>query len=245
MRTRRFTGRLGLCLVVSMLAAVPRIAHAGGADALRVGTVVAPSGNGTVRVPVYLKDVAGTPLGIDQPFGRHIVDIAFDVVYGPNPCVDTVFPVFDTAAGVLAHQPTYLLVNPGVPHVSQGFVAAYAEYKVPIPFTGSEDLLGELVFELHDCGTAPIPLVLEPWLCTLASQTNVFEGTDTGTLALEDGWILQNGVPIPTATPASTPSLARSFSPDVVAIPAAGGRSLALLAIALAVAGSMLVRRLG
>jgi hypothetical protein len=67
------------------------------ADGVKVGTVTAhPSG--TVRVPVYVKDVSGSSIGRDRPLGRRISQIGFGVTPG-NSCASP--GPFDFSTGVL------------------------------------------------------------------------------------------------------------------------------------------------
>lgn len=46
-------------------------------------------GNTTV-VPIYIRDVAGTPLGVDQPPGKKIQGISFQITYSPADAVSSV-----------------------------------------------------------------------------------------------------------------------------------------------------------
>ncbi len=196
----RVAGKLVLSLFAFGVAA-PALAQA--VDVLGVRTVVVPSGSGIVRVPVYVHDAPGTRVGADRPPGHRISDIAFDVVYGPNDCVNTVFPFFDTSAGILSvRNPSFFGGTPRIANYSQGYLAAFFEKDGLLPFTGSDDdVLGELVFELDGCGTEPIPLVLQSWLTGIGSDQDDFEIGSGGALALRNGWIVREGVPVPTAPP--------------------------------------------
>ena len=54
---------------------IPRSAAAA-ADVITVGTVT--TSGMTADVPVYIRDVSGTPLGMDQPAGSKIQAISFE-----------------------------------------------------------------------------------------------------------------------------------------------------------------------
>ncbi|HEY2828682.1 MAG TPA: hypothetical protein VGJ88_01090, partial [Thermoanaerobaculia bacterium] len=67
-------------------------------DVVTVGTVTA---NGSiVDVPVYIRDVSGTPLGIDQPAGSRIQSFSIKVNYSP---VSAVSAVSFSRAGITAN----------------------------------------------------------------------------------------------------------------------------------------------
>ena len=93
------------------------------ADSITIGKVRVSSDTGVVRVPVYLRDVAGTPIGWDRGPHKHIDQIAFGVGYGPRECVDAVAPFFDRSQGVLAgfEGPSIVEAKPGIAHVSIDF----------------------------------------------------------------------------------------------------------------------------
>ena len=55
---------------------------------MTVATV--PANSNTVDVPVYIRDVSGTPLGKDQPAGSKIQSISIRVTYAPAAAVQSV-----------------------------------------------------------------------------------------------------------------------------------------------------------
>src|SRR4051794_41820508 len=79
--------------VFALLAVIPAAAQ----DVVTVGTRSA-TGN-TVDVPVYIRDVAGTPLGQDRPAGSKIQGISIRVFYAPASAVQS---VTFTRAGIAA-----------------------------------------------------------------------------------------------------------------------------------------------
>ncbi len=80
-------------ILLALYAAAPATAQ----DAVTIGTVTA-SGN-TVDVPVYIRDVSGTPLGRDQPAGSKIQAFTIAVSYAPAASVQS---VTFTRAGITA-----------------------------------------------------------------------------------------------------------------------------------------------
>ena len=79
---KSFAGALSLAL----LTAVPALAGPApvpSSDTVTVGTVSLASAGSTVDVPVYIRDVSGTPLGMDQPTGSKIQSFSIKVDYAP------------------------------------------------------------------------------------------------------------------------------------------------------------------
>src|SRR5690349_2991008 len=76
--------RLGVAAVAVLFSGLS--VHA--ADAVTVGTVTA---NGsTVTVPVSIRDVSGTPLGMDRPAGSKIQSFSIKVTYAPASSVQSI-----------------------------------------------------------------------------------------------------------------------------------------------------------
>ncbi|HKC24575.1 MAG TPA: hypothetical protein VKF32_07515, partial [Thermoanaerobaculia bacterium] len=212
-----------------------------------------------VRLAVYVQDVQGSLLGRgfgDWP-GRTITGFEIDVKYGPNSCIDTVAPYFDTSEGILAGLSPDRVERPRVSHVSQGFVYHVDENAGLIPFYSDYppgDKIGDLVFALSGC-TSPIYLDIQAGTTRLrGTQDEDTETVSTKTLDLWSGSFGFGslapartpgapGAETPTATP--TPDRSpRSGIGDPVPIPAARPAGLALLGSALAAAGLVLARRL-
>src|SRR5688572_435471 len=61
---------------------------AGAADVVTVGTVTATGT--TVDVPVYIRDLSGTSLGMDRPAGSKIQSFSIKVDYSPASAVQSV-----------------------------------------------------------------------------------------------------------------------------------------------------------
>src|SRR5258708_38303577 len=74
------------------LLALPCCLPAGAAvlqpDVITAGSVTAVSG--IVDVPVYIRDLSGTPLGLDQPPGSRIQSYSIKVNYSPASAVSSI-----------------------------------------------------------------------------------------------------------------------------------------------------------
>src|SRR5438067_2412139 len=87
--------RPGMTLTVSALLATVALAVADVrarfvlADVLTVGTSSGAPGS-VVDVPVYIRDVSGTPLGLDQPPGSRIQAYSIKVNYSPAAAVQSI-----------------------------------------------------------------------------------------------------------------------------------------------------------
>ena len=94
MTPRQCRSTLFAVALLSLLATIPTAAQ----DAVTVQTVTASSN--TVDVPVFIRDVSGTPLGRDQPAGSKIQGISIRVLYAPASAVQS---VTFTRAGITAN----------------------------------------------------------------------------------------------------------------------------------------------
>jgi hypothetical protein len=216
-----------------------------GADVLSIGNVVVPEGATSVRVPVTLRDVPGTPLGIDRASGSRIDELAFEVVF-PGECLSIADPYFDLRGGVLAHAHPLFIDN--VDGMRSRYAFIYAGPRDEIAFTGGDDLLGELTFDVHACGPGPVYIHFDPDLTALFSVTNGSESYEEGSLVLQAGSIGTSGVPVATATPLPTRNPSAAVQPRIeipATVPTASAPGLALLALGLAAGGLLLARRSG
>src|SRR5690349_17734523 len=140
-------------------------------DAVTVGTVT--SSGTSVDVPVYIRDAAGTPLGMDRPAGSKIQSFSLKVSYAPASAVSSV--TFSRAGITAGLTPTSEFAPAGAGSVS--LLDTFSETTSPIPFTlnasAPGNLVAHLVFTLS--ASAPpgssIALTLDPSLTQL---------TDTG-----------------------------------------------------------------
>jgi hypothetical protein len=179
-------------LVVSIFSSlVPTAASAAVAlqDVVTVGTV---SGAVSVDVPVYIRDTAGTALGIDQPAGSRIQSYSLTVHYAPAASVQSA--TFTRGGITQTLTPSFESSPSSAGTVS--LIDTFNEATNLIPFTSNAALPGNRVGTLHlnlDPSLAPgtvITLTLDPALTELSNQAGTTVETTTGAnLALVNGSI--------------------------------------------------------
>src|SRR4051794_26624401 len=113
-----------------------------GQDAVTVGTVTAD--DSTVDVPVYIRDVSGTPLGMDKPAGSKIQSFSIKVLYSPASAISSV--TFSRAGITNSLSPTLELSPSGTGSIS--LLETFQENTNPIPFTLNAGAPGNLVAHL-------------------------------------------------------------------------------------------------
>ena len=185
-------------LVCGLWWAAPASAQA--LDVVTVGTVAA---NGPiVVVPVYVRDVAGTPLGIDQPFGSRIQSFSLKVDYPVSPFIQS---VTFTRAGITAPLTPAFESSPAVAG-SVSLLMTFDEATNLVPFVSNAaapgNQVGQLTFTFTPAtppGTV-IPLTLDPTLTQLSNEGGTTtESVANAGLALVPGSVTMlafpNGVP--------------------------------------------------
>lgn len=187
------------------------------ADVITVGNVTATSA--VVDVPVYIRDVSGTPLGVDQPAGNKLQSYSITVNYAPAGSVATagmgragitasLSPLFESAP-----------VGPG----TASLIDTFYEATNPVPFVSNAPASGNqvahLMVQLSPSVTpgSVITLTLDPTLTQLAN-----DGGTTKETVLAGNLVLVNG----------TITIPANF---VYQIPTMSQWMLVLLAITLAV----------
>jgi len=173
---------------LSLLATIPAVAQ----DAVTVQTVTASSN--TVDVPVFIRDAAGTPLGMDRPAGSKIQSISIRVTYAPASAVQS---VTFTRAGITAGLTPVSEFMPA----SSGAISilmTFDESTNPIPFTLNApppgDQVAHLSFTLSPSAApgSSITLTLDPSLTQLTDQAGTGatkESSGAGNLTLTNGAI--------------------------------------------------------
>jgi IPTL-CTERM motif len=172
-------------------------------DVVTVGTVAA---NGpAVVVPVYVRDVSGNPLGIDQPFGSRIQSFSIKVDYTPSPFLQS---VTFTRAGITAPL-TPVFENSPSAAGSVSLLMTFDETTNLVPFTSNAPLpgnqVGQLTFTFAP-GTPPgttIPLTLDATLTQLSNEG----GTTTETVAGATLALVPGAVTLLAVINATTPTL--------------------------------------
>lgn len=167
---------------------MPSIARA--ADGVTVGTVTATGT--TVDVPIYIRDLAGTPLGMDQPAGSKIQAFTIKVTYAPAASVQT---IAINRAGITAGLSPSFENKPATAN-SISLLESFVESTNPIPFTLNAGSPGNLVAHLTvtlSSSAAPgssISLTLDSSVTLLSnSGGTTSESQGSGQLSLTNGAI--------------------------------------------------------
>jgi uncharacterized protein YjdB len=172
----------------ALFAASPAAAQ----DVVTVGTVTANSN--IVDVPVYIRDVSGTPLGRDQPAGSRIQSYAIQVNYAPAASVQSV--TFGRAGITAGLTPGFEIAPTTAGTIS--LLDDFSESTNLIPFSlnapAPGDQVAHLVFTLSSSATpgSSISLTLDSVQTRLTDQggnSATKEGTAGGNLALVNGAI--------------------------------------------------------
>jgi hypothetical protein len=173
-------------LFLTIIAVGPAVAQ----DVVTVGPVTA-SGN-TVDVPVYIRDVSGTPLGRDQDPGSRIQAYTLKVNYSPAAAVQS---VTFSRAGITAGLTPAFEVTPSTAGASS-LLDDFSESTNLIPFTinapSPGDLVAHLVFTLAASAVpgSSISLVLDSSQTQLTDQGgSLIENAANGNLNLVNGAI--------------------------------------------------------
>src|SRR5258708_40329861 len=98
---------LGAALSMTILGGLPAAAAVLPHDIVTVGTV--QTFGGAVDVPVFINDLSGTPLGLDQPPGSRIQSYSIKVNYSPASAVSS---ISFTRAGITAPLTPLLELSP-------------------------------------------------------------------------------------------------------------------------------------
>lgn len=133
--------RTFLVVAIGALPLFPTLAQPVPNDVITVGTV---SGSGVVDVPVFIRDTAGTTLGIDQPAGSRIQSYSLRVAYAPAAAVQS---ITFTRAGITAPLTPTFENSPAVPG-SISLLGNFDETTNLIPFTSNVALPGNQVAHL-------------------------------------------------------------------------------------------------
>jgi hypothetical protein len=191
-------------LMIGLVAAVPAAAQPLPQDVVTVGTGSGTPGS-VVDVPVYIRDVSLTPLGIDQPPGSRIQSYSIKVDYAPASSVQS---ITFTRAGITQSLTPTFESSPSAPGTIS-LLDTFAEATNLIPFVSNAPAPGNQVAHLLVTlsPTAPpgvIPLTLDPILTQLTDQGGspaTRENVAAGNLALVAGSVTVTApvqIPIPT-----------------------------------------------
>ncbi len=186
---RRSTLARTAILVLTVLWAASGPAAAG-QDVLTVGSVLDAHAGQLVAVPIYVRDLAGTPLGGDAGAGRSIQGLSMTVQVSP---LAAAAPVEFQRAGV-TDGPAAVFEAELAATGQRSWIIAFSETADPLSFTlGAAppgDLAGVLTVQLAAAlpvGTL-IDLTLEPATTALANQAGTTaETAANGRLELVSG----------------------------------------------------------
>jgi len=185
------TSLLGAVLVLA--------ATAGAQDVLTIGSGVGQNG-GAAAIRVSVRDIGGTPLGVDAGVGNRIQGFAFKVLFPTEIVTSVAFSRHGVAA----------LVTPMYETALQGSgwsscMVSFNETSNPIAFNlnavAPGDAIGTLTVNLR--ADAPIgsvaALILDPPSATLSNQAgNVRETAANGNLSLVNGSVTVSALATPT-----------------------------------------------
>ena len=186
---------------ILLLPAATATAQQQAADVVTVGTGSATPG-GTLAIPVSIRDVSGTPLGIDQPPGSRIQSYAITVNYAPASAVQS---ISFSRAGITAGLTPAFESKPTAPG-SVTLIDTFSESTNLIPFTlnapAPGNQVGQLLVTLAPGATpgTTITLTLDTTLTQLANEGGTIKETTTlGTLQLVNGAVtVLTPVDVPT-----------------------------------------------
>src|ERR1041385_4882147 len=141
-------------------------------DVVTVGTGSAAPGT-AIDIPVSIRDVSGTSLGIDQPSGLRIQSYSLKVNYSPAAAVQSV--TFARAGITAPLTPIFESSPSGAGSIS--LIDTFQESTNLMPFTSNAAIPGNQVAALH-VGISPsaavgstITLTLDSTLTQLASES--------------------------------------------------------------------------
>jgi uncharacterized protein YjdB len=193
-------------LVLSALASLLTAGAVAAQDAVTVGTVTA-SGT-TVDVPISIRDVSGTTLGIDQPPGSKIQSFSIKVTYAPANAVSSISIARDGITDSLTPTSEFKPTTAN----SVSILDTFPESTNPIPFTLNAASPGNRVAHLSitlSASATPgtlISLTLDPALTQLTDAGGSAATKETqanGRLQLINGSV---GIPMPALTLTPSPT---------------------------------------
>jgi len=209
MKVRIVFGLLALIACSAVSAAVVS------SDVVTIGSPVR-TGLLTFDVPVYVRDVSGSPLGIDQPFGSRIQSLSLKVNYSPTAPIQS---ITFTRAGITVPLTPSFESQPSLSG-SISLLDTFHEATNLVPFTSNAaapgDLVGHLTVSFTNQAVAGtvITLTLDPTLTQLSNEGGtVSESTTLGTLTLVNGSVI-----VPVVVPALDATTLAMLAAALVAI---------------------------
>lgn len=173
-------------------------------DVLTIGSTTAPKGS--VLVPVYVRDVSTTRLGVDKPSGQRIQGVGFRVRFSPAGAITS---ATFARAGAMNKTPLYEKTFSGADWL--GYVASFAEANNALAFTSNAAAPGNLIGYLSLTTSAGvtagmnISITLDPASAILSNQVAGITETDAN-----NGILLQNGTLTIAAGTCTPPAVSAS-----------------------------------
>lgn len=168
----------------------PNFAAGDGADQATVGSDSAFPG-ASFEIPISVRDLSLTALGLDRPAGEKIQSLSFKVVYAPT---GSFASITAARAGITAGLAPAFESTPSTTS-SRSYIGQFDEGTNPIPFTLGAAAPGDQVAKLTVTLAANAPpgtisLTLDTTATSLANAAGTIEETDAnGALALTNGAI--------------------------------------------------------
>jgi len=193
-------------LAVAVCIATPSAIAGNIADIVTVGTGAGTPGT-NVDIPLFIRDTAGSVLGIDQPAGSRIQSYSIKVDYAPAASVQSV--TFARAGITASLTPTFESSPSAAGSISA--IDTFSESTNLIPFTSNAAVPGNQIGVLHFALAASAPpgtvtLAIDATLTQLGNEGGTTsETTTTANLSLVNGSITVNPV---------TPVRLQSFDVD-------------------------------
>ena len=180
-----------------VMAAVLMVSAASAQDVLTVGSgSLAPGG--IAQIPVFVRDLSGSPLGSDAGSGNRIQGIAFKVSYSPSNLVTAI--AFVRAGVTQSRTPLYETTITSTAAIA--YLGSFAEATNPLLFGLNASAPGDRIGTLQVSVSASavplnsITLAIDPVTVTLSNQTGtVVETTANGGLTVQNGSITVTAPP--------------------------------------------------
>ena len=176
-------------LAALLFAALPAFPAPIPQDIVTIASRAAVAGS-VVDVPIYIRDVSGTPLGIDQPSGSRIQGLSIKVNYAPTSAVQS---ISISRAGITAGLTPLAEFTPSSPG-TVSLITSFQESTNLIPFVSNAAAPGDQVAHLLvtiNPGISPqtITLTLDAALTQLTNQAGTVTESSASGLALVSGAI--------------------------------------------------------
>ena len=201
MKSRNSIAVLFACIVLCGF--LPPVAQAA-TDVVTIPTVTATGTS--VDVPIYIRDVSTTPLGMDQPAGSKIQSFSIKVTYSPASAVQS---ISIARTGITSSLSPSFESKPSTAN-SISILDTFQESTNPIPFTlnasSPGNLVAHLTVQLSASATpgSSITLTLDPSVTQLTDaggSSATKETVANSRLSLNDG-----AINIPALTVTLTPA---------------------------------------